>query len=183
MKSLTAIALVWYRAARAQLLVPVPVLNVPEFIRLFPILYYESALQKQRMEFFLSGTWNYTSQMVSPCPVSVSSHKDLTWTRWLLVLYFTRCTWIPGAKKSCPQFCIDEVAGKQILGIPLPSVGMLNESTLLERDKYLILCMHSFVENTVTILWKFHPNKHYNAAYQTSTLKLLSCWLYELPIL
>ena len=41
----------------------------------------------------------------------------------------------PGSQRILSQFCIDEVAGKQILGIPLPSVGMLNESTLLERDK------------------------------------------------
>ena len=58
-------------------------------------------------------------------------------------------------QKSCPQFCIDGVAGKQILGIPLPSIGMLNESTLLERDKYLILCIHNCVENTVMILGSF----------------------------
>ena len=32
--------------------------------------------------------------------------------------------------------------------------------------------MRNYVENTVMILWKFHPNKHFIVAYPLSALKL-----------
>ena len=115
----------------------------------------------------------YTCQLVSPCPICVSSHEDLTRTRWLLVLYFTRCAWIPRATKSCPQFCIDEAAGKQILGIPLPSEGMLNESTLLQT-----LSPQSKMEwkqnENIPVAMNAHRELAYLLSYLNTSLSVLT---------